>query len=304
MQENNEKNMKLKEDNEDMAKKIACLCEQFEKREEQIVHMERQMDVERQLAEATVAKAKFELQAEKELWSKEREVLQNNLKKSEESCIQLQSNVKALEDHLQLYTGKYEEFETTISKSNKVFDNCKSEMLKMSKQIMSLEKESKTWKLRWQKNAQSLLELSESKQTQDIEMAAAERKIEQLQKLCRQLQIDRAAYLKLLKVNNIEASSQICMDENPPLPPVVQKGTKKEQELKLLKNNLKVLQNQLSGIQNDKNDKGTAETAVPENEEVADLKNSTEDGVISENAVPEENAVPQVESEVKNDESY
>lgn len=280
--------------------KISSLCEQFEKREEQIIHMERQMDVERQLAEATVAKAKFELQAEKEMWSKEREALQNNLKKSEETCIQLQSNVKALEEHLQLYTGKYEEFETTISKSNKVFDNCKSEMLKMSKQIMSLEKEAKTWKLRWQKNAQSLLELSESKQTQDIEMAAAERKIEQLQKLCRQLQIDRAAYLKLLKVNNIEASSQICMDENPVPQPVVQKSSKKEQELKLLKNNLKVLQNQLSGIQNDK---GAGEPTVLENEELSDL-NSNQDGVISENTVPEEDAVPKVDSEINNDESY
>lgn len=302
MQENSEKNTKLRDDNLDMANKISSLCEQFEKREEQITRMEKQMDLERQLAEATVAKVKFELQAERELWAKEREALQNNLKKSEDTGVQLQTNVKALEEHLQLYTGKYEEFETTISKSNKVFDNCKSEMLKMSKQIMSLEKEAKTWKLRWQKNAQSLLELSESKQTQDIELAGAERKIEQLQKLCRQLQIDRAAYLKLLKVHNIEASSQVCMDDNPPPPQtIVQKSTKKEKELKLLKNNLKVLQNQLSGIQNEKTN---AETAILDNEEITELKNSNQESVINEDSVSQEISVPQAECEINSEELH
>lgn len=293
MQENNEKNIKLRDDNLDMSNKISSLCEQFEKREDQITRMEKQMELERQLAETTIAKAKFELQAEREMWKKEREGLQNNLKKSEETGIQLQMNVKALEEHLQLYTGKYEEFETTINKSNKVFDNCKSEMLKMSKQIVGLEKDVKMWKQRWQKNAQSLLELSESKQTQDVEIAAAERKVEQLQKLCRQLQIDRAAYLKLLKLNNIEANSQVCNDEHINVPAPSHKASKKEQELMLLKNNLKVLQDQLSGIgqnENHANNESPPETDEPGKTNVNSVEPDgqpiSEDG--NENLKPEE----------------
>ncbi|XP_018320673.1 alpha-taxilin [Agrilus planipennis] len=245
VQENSEKNIKLRDDNKDMANKIQALCEQFNKRKEQLARVEKQLELERQLSEATVAKAELELKAEREMWSKEREILQSNLKKSEENCVKLQENIKSLEENLQVYSGNYKEFESTISRSNEVFDNCKSEMFKMTKQIATLEKECKMFKQRWQKNAQCVIELTATKQSQDTKIDNLERKLEQLQKLCRQLQTDRSSYIKLLKLNGIEPVSQKCVEEPASSP----RKTKKEIELEHLKNNLKVLQEHFYSIQ-------------------------------------------------------
>ncbi|XP_017775732.1 PREDICTED: beta-taxilin isoform X2 [Nicrophorus vespilloides] len=245
MMENNEKNMKLRDDNIDMANKIATLCQQFSKGEEELARMSKQMSLEKQLSEATVAKAQFELKAERELWNKESEILKKKLQKSEETCTHLQSNIKDLESHLQVYTGKYEEFETTISKSNQVFDNCKTEMTKMTKQNSLLEKELKQWKVRFEKKCKLAMDMTASKNAQEMEFG---KKTEQLQKLCRQLQVDRTAYLKLLKANNIEPSTQVYVEPTPPPP---HEPTQKEQKLELLKNTLKILQGQFIELTGD-----------------------------------------------------
>lgn len=239
--------MKLRDDNQDMAKKLSTLCSEFQSAEQEIARMSSKMNLEKQLSDATLAKVQYELKAERDLWTKEREMLNQNLNKSEETCAQLQQNIKALETHLQMYTGKYEEFENTISKSSQVFDSCKNEMVKMTKQNGVLDKELKNWKSRCEHYAKVVLDLTAAKQVHDKELHNAEKKIEQLQKLCRQLQVDRAAYLKLLKMHSIEPSSQICVDNNSGGNQQANfKPTKKEQELSTLKNSLKALEEQFA----------------------------------------------------------
>lgn len=174
------------------------------------------------------------------VWDREREVLQENCRRSEEMAVQLQGNVKTLQENLEVYSGKYQEFKTSISRSNQAFDDCKAEMSRMTQQIVTLEKEAKVWKVRYQKNTQTVLDLTTHKQE-------AERKVEQLQKLCRQLQVDRSAYLGLLKSNGIEPQSE-AKEEKSANPVVEQKG-EKEKELELLKGNLKLLQSQLTNLQ-------------------------------------------------------
>lgn len=250
MQENTEKNIKLRDDNLDMASKIESLYEQFEKRKEHQTKMEQQIELERQLAQAQIEKAQLELKAEQELWAQERNTLHEKCQKSEDNCAQLQQTIKTLQDNLELYSGKYQEFKSSISKSNQVFDDCKSEMAKMTKQIITLEKEVKMWRHRSQKNAQSVIELSTIKQAQDTKLEATDKKLEQMQKLCRQLQVDRSAYLKLLKSNGIEPTSQTCLEEpNIITPSSQQQLTKKEKHLEQLKDNLKELQNKLTDMQ-------------------------------------------------------
>lgn len=262
LQENNEKNIKLRDDNLEMSNKLATLCEQFEKREQQIARMTKQMELEHQLYEATLNKIQLEFKTEREIWNKEKETLLEQLRSSEEARIQMQAKVTTLEEHLQLYTGKYEEFETTISKSNKVFDSCKSAMFKMTEQIAKLEKDLRISNGRSKKHEKNVIELSQTNDWQNNEILACKKKIQQLQKLCRQIQIDRSSYLKLLKANGIEPTSQNCVDNTTPSPPElanpISNGTiapssptttnrplsKKEQELFTLKENLKALQEQ------------------------------------------------------------
>lgn len=62
----------------------------------------------------------------------------------------------------------------------------------MSKKIVKLEKETSTWKMRWEKSHQALLEMATDKQQRDAELALANRQLTQLHKLCRTLTEERA----------------------------------------------------------------------------------------------------------------
>lgn len=76
-------------------------------------------------------------------------------------------------------------------------------MAKMSKQLHTLETERNDIKKRWQSSVNSLIALSEQHVALSKEQAALEKRLLMFQKLCRQLQEDRSAFLKQLKENNI-----------------------------------------------------------------------------------------------------
>lgn len=242
MQETNEKNIKLRDTNLDMAVKIESVCKQFEQRKEQQTKMEQQIELEKQLAQAQILKAQLEFNAGQEMWTQEREMLLDKFKKSEDNCSQLQQTIKTLQENLEFYSGKYQEFKSSITKSNQVFEDCKLEMSKMTKHIIVLEKAVKMWKHRSQKHAESVLELCANKQMQ-------EKKLDQLQKLCRQLQADRSAYLKLLKTNGIQPTSETIVDDQVIVQATMDQISKNAKYLKQLKDDLKVLGDELSNIQ-------------------------------------------------------
>lgn len=69
----------------------------------------------------------------------------------------------------------------------------------MSKKIVNLEKETHSWKSRWEKSHQALLEMAADKQQKDEELSLASKQVLQLQKLCRTLQEERAKQMAKLK---------------------------------------------------------------------------------------------------------
>jgi hypothetical protein len=64
---------------------------------------------------------------------------------------------KQLRAQLKTYTEKYEEFQGTLKKSNQIFESFKTEMDKMTKKIKNLEKETMTWKNKWETSEKTLL---------------------------------------------------------------------------------------------------------------------------------------------------
>ncbi|KAL3289368.1 hypothetical protein HHI36_022803 [Cryptolaemus montrouzieri] len=263
MDENQVTNMKLQGDNQDMSTKIAELYKQFEARENDLKKLNKQMELEKQLAKATIAKAEYELQAEREVWKTEMQILQVELAKSESNCQVLEKTIQKLEEHISVYKNQYDNFEGTLTKSNKMFEDCKGEMIKMTKKIASLDKDAHNWKQRFENAAQTIIELTTDKHKQEIEVINTNKKFQQLQKLCRQLQLDRASYLKLLKANNIEPVSEI-IDQEPTEAP--DKSSKKEIELKYLQSELKFIQSQLNLVDKISNS-GKPPTALPSSEE-------------------------------------
>ncbi|XP_044765423.1 alpha-taxilin [Coccinella septempunctata] len=259
MDENQVTNMKLQDDNLDMSVKIAELYQQFESRESALKKLNKQMDLEKQLVKANIAKTEYEFQAEREIWKKEMQFQQAELAKSKADSQVLEQTIKKLEEHLNVYKEQYENFEGTLTKSNKMFADCKDEMLKMTRKIASLDKDALNWKKRFENAAQTIVQLTNDKHQQEIEVINTHKKLQQLQKLCRQLQLDRASYLKLLKANKIEPVSEIIEQEPADVP---EKSSKKEIELKHLQSELKFIQSQLNLVDKISNSENT-QTASP-----------------------------------------
>lgn len=237
MEESNRKSYKLHDDNVEMTKKIQYLYEKSMETEGQMALMKRECELEKQLYLSNLAKVQLENQMERQQWEKERKILELNLKKSEEVRNQLQVNAKVLQEQVQLYAKKCEDCEKTIKKSNKMFEKCKAETHGVTKKMMSMENDAKTWKKEWLKR--------------DEEAETGKRKIGQLEKLCRQLQAERNEYLKLLRENNIAITLNVNALDNqepiilPPAPPI---ASAKERELVVLKNRLAELKDDLQGL--------------------------------------------------------
>lgn len=67
-----------------------------------------------------------------------------------------------LKNQLNVYTEKYEEFQSTLNKSNEVFSSFRSEMDKMTKKIKKLEQETLMWKNKWDSCNKQLLQSIEN----------------------------------------------------------------------------------------------------------------------------------------------
>ncbi|XP_045779523.1 gamma-taxilin isoform X2 [Maniola jurtina] len=209
LQQNNEKNAKLRDDNISMTEKFKSVVQQYQLREQQVEKMAKQMTLESQLSDAKLQKAALEHQAEKERLLSDLETLKMNLAQYRAKNMELQGNESGLRSQLAVYTDKYDEFQNALVKSNQVFGGFKEQMEKMSKKIQKLEKESLSWKKRWETSQTALLDMCGERQASEERAAAAARHLQQMQSLCRTLQAERTVLLNSLKEHNIE---------RPPLP--------------------------------------------------------------------------------------
>ncbi|XP_052754050.1 gamma-taxilin [Galleria mellonella] len=210
LQQNNEKNAKLRDDNISMSEKFKSVVQQYQLREQQVDKMAKQMALESQLSDAKLQKASLEHQAEKEKLMAEMEHLKVTLTQYRTKIMELQGTETALRGQLSVYTDKYDEFQNALVKSNQVFGGFKEQMEKMSKKIKKLEKESLSWKKRWETSQTALLDMCGERQASEERAAAAARQLHHMQSLCRTLQGERTVLLNTLKEHNIE---------RPPLPP-------------------------------------------------------------------------------------
>uniref|UniRef100_A0ABI7W1V2 Taxilin gamma n=1 Tax=Felis catus TaxID=9685 RepID=A0ABI7W1V2_FELCA len=144
-------NAKLRQENIELGEKLKKLIEQYALREEL-------------LKEATESRHKYEQMKQQEV---------------------------QLKQQLSLYMDKFEEFQTTMAKSNELFTTFRQEMEKMTKKIKKLEKETIIWRTKWENNNKALLQMAEEKTVRDKEYKAFQIKLDRLEKLCRALQTER-----------------------------------------------------------------------------------------------------------------
>ncbi|KAJ8027505.1 Alpha-taxilin [Holothuria leucospilota] len=195
MQDNHTRNLRLKEENLELASKLKKLVEQYERREEHIEKIFKHKELESQLYDAKLQQSNLALQEEQERCKRERSILMNETAEAQTKCEMLMKQETQLKAQLAVYTEKFEEFQTTLTKSNEIFQTFKQEMDQMTKKIKKLEKETNMWRVRWENSNKSLLNMAEERTLREKELAGQKNKISKLENLCRALQAERNALL-------------------------------------------------------------------------------------------------------------
>ncbi|CAG2166417.1 unnamed protein product [Oppiella nova] len=201
--DNQKRNTQLKEENADLAHKLKTLMGHYETWETHTQKIIKQKDLETQLMKAKFTKTDLILNQEKQIFIKEKQQLIQMITDLQKRCADMSQSEVKLRTELGVYTNKYEEFQSVLSKSNEMFSGFKKDMERMSKQIKKLEKETILWKNRWETSNTALLKLSDEKEKRDTEHLKALQKIITLEKLCRAMQEERAIlHERLLQADN------------------------------------------------------------------------------------------------------
>uniref|UniRef100_A0ACB8FIE1 Uncharacterized protein n=1 Tax=Sphaerodactylus townsendi TaxID=933632 RepID=A0ACB8FIE1_9SAUR len=159
-------NAKLRQENIELGEKLKKLVEQYALREEHMDKVFKHKELQQQLVDAKLQQTTQLIKEAEEKHQREREFLS-------------------------LYMDKFEEFQTTMTKSNELFTTFRQEMEKMTKKIKKLEKETIVWRTKWENNNKALLQMAEEKTVKDREYKGFQIKLERLEKLCRALQTER-----------------------------------------------------------------------------------------------------------------
>ncbi|RWS26319.1 gamma-taxilin-like protein [Leptotrombidium deliense] len=199
IKENQQRSESLREENRDLAGKMKALMDHYDKWEKNIEKIMKQKELETQIMNAKLAKTSLLHNEEKKLFLNEKETLINLMADLQKRTNDSTTNEMQLRAELALYTSKYDEFQTVLSKSNEMFISFKKDMERMAKQIKKLERETVQWKNKWESCNRALVILSEEKQKRDNDYLNSLQKIQTLEKLCRAMQEERIQMQTKLK---------------------------------------------------------------------------------------------------------
>uniref|UniRef100_A0A452SYB0 Gamma-taxilin-like n=1 Tax=Ursus maritimus TaxID=29073 RepID=A0A452SYB0_URSMA len=184
-------NAKLRQENTELGEKLKKLVEQYALREEHIDKVFKHKELLQQLVDARLQQTTQLIEEADEKHQREREFLLKEAAESRHKCEEMKQQEVQLKQQLSLYMDKFEEFQTTMAKSNELFTTFRQEMEKMTKKIKKLEKEMIIWRTKWENNNKVLLQMAEEKAVRDNEYKSFQIKLERLEKLCRALQMER-----------------------------------------------------------------------------------------------------------------
>ncbi|KAG8587683.1 hypothetical protein GDO81_005751 [Engystomops pustulosus] len=191
---------KLRQENVELGDKLKKIIEQYALREEHIDKVFKHKELQQQLIDAKLQQTTQLMKEAEERHQREREFLLNETTETRLKFEELKQQESQLKQQLSLYMDKFEEFQTTMAKSNELFTTFRQEMEKMTKKIKKLEKETVVWRTKWENNNKALLQMAEEKTIRDKEHKALQVKLDRLEKLCRALQTERNELNKKIEV--------------------------------------------------------------------------------------------------------
>ncbi|TRY81480.1 hypothetical protein DNTS_007239 [Danionella cerebrum] len=185
------RNNKLCQENTELASKLKTIIEQYERREEK-------------LSDAKLEEAKMLLSQAEEKHKREKEYLLTQAAEWKLQAKELKEQHTVMQAQLVLYSQKFDEFQNTLAKSNEIYVTFKQEMDKMTKKMKKLEKESGTWKMRFESCNKALVDMIDERSEKAKEFELFTLKIDRLETLCRALQEERKVLYGKIKEIRIQ----------------------------------------------------------------------------------------------------
>ncbi|XP_066229211.1 beta-taxilin [Saccopteryx leptura] len=199
IEQQSERNMKLCQENTELAEKLKSIIDQYELREEHLDKIFKHRELQQKLVDAKLEQAQEMMKEAEERHTREKEYLLNQAAEWKLQAKVLKEQETVLQAQLTLYAGRFEEFQSTLTKSNEVFATFKQEMDKTTKKMKKLEKDTATWKARFENCNKALLDMIEEKALRAKEYECFVMKIGRLENLCRALQEERNELYKKIR---------------------------------------------------------------------------------------------------------
>ncbi|XP_009996827.1 PREDICTED: beta-taxilin [Chaetura pelagica] len=199
IEQQSERNMKLCQENTELAEKLKSIIDQYELREEHLDKIFKHRELQQKLVDAKLEQSREMMKEAEEQHQKEKEYLLNQAAEWKLQAKMLKEQETVLQAQITLYSERFEEFQKTLTKSNEVFSTFKQEMEKMTKKMKKLEKDTATWKSRFENCNRALLDMIEEKAMRSKEYECFVLKIQRLENLCRALQEERNELYRKIK---------------------------------------------------------------------------------------------------------
>ncbi|XP_067901642.1 beta-taxilin [Heterodontus francisci] len=194
--QHSQRNVKLCEENTELASKLKTVIEQYDTREEHLEKIFKHRDLQQQLVDAKLLQAQELMKEAEERHQREKEYLLNQASEWKLQTNIMKEQETLLKAQLKLYSEKFEEFQGTLTKSNETFGSFKQDMEKMTKRMKKLEKETVMWKTKWESCNKALLDMIDEREIRSKEYECFQLKIQKLESLCRALQEERTELYK------------------------------------------------------------------------------------------------------------
>lgn len=182
--ENQQRNMILRQENHELQVKLKSLLEHCDSWEKSVEIALRQREIDNRLLKTELAKANLTKNEEKEKFLNEKQELLQILSIMQEQQHRIEGQEAKLRSDLSSYASKYDECQAVISKG---MDKFQLESKRMLKQIERSKQDYKVLLTKYESTNRKMAQLLEEKQYWDKAMSIANRKVETLEKLCRAL---------------------------------------------------------------------------------------------------------------------
>jgi len=198
-----DQNSRLRDENTNMAEKLTTLCEESEKRDNQVQSRLTEYGLQVKLLEHQVTKANLEKAEVKADMTKERIEIQQELLLERERSSNLQETVQIMKQQANIYQEQLNQLTNGEGAGKKNFQFFKDQIDKLTAQLNVLEKDTHDWRNKYEVSSQQVKKMNTQSLEREKEIGQLKKKLDQMVKLNKTLADERTKLNQ--KIKDIEA---------------------------------------------------------------------------------------------------